>query len=187
MIQFTERDYALIVDIQEDFINGPLGSEHAKSIVEPMARFIKQFPGQKIFTRDTHDDNYLNTQEGRNLPIVHTKIDTPGWQIVEPIRSMPELSKKTLILNKDTFGSDSLFQIMRTWTEQIRKPENLYVFGLKTSLCVLSNVVIAKTASPETQIHVIEPLCSCVTKASHDRAIESMKMLQCDIIDKWES
>lgn len=175
---FSEDDVLVIVDMQEDFVNGPLGNEEARQIVEPMAKFIKDFPGSKIFTQDTHENDYLETQEGRNLPVVHTKYRTPGWQIVEPIKTISDkLPANTFI--KNTFGSNILYHYM-----SFTKPKNAYFIGVKTGICVISNVVLTKTASPETIVHVIEPLCACVTPESHKTAINAMRMLQVDVIEE---
>lgn len=176
---FSEDDVIVIVDMQEDFVNGPLGNDEAKAIIEPMAKFVRDFPGKKIFTKDTHYDSYLQTQEGRNLPIEHTKYRTPGWEIIEPLKDIADKIPANVLL-KDTFGNDVLYHYMR-----IAKPKNAYFVGVKTGICVISNVVLTKTASPETIVHVIEPLCACVTPESHKTAIDAMRMLQVDIVEHY--
>lgn len=177
-LEFHEDDVLVVVDVQEDFMNGPLGNEDAQEIIGPMFDFINAFPGRKVFMKDTHHSNYLGTQEGRHLPIIHTRYGTPGWEIVEPIKRISDEMPGNVIL-KEAFGSDVLYNYMKTV-----KPRHAYFIGVKTGICVISNVVLTKTASPETVVHVIEPLCACVTPESHRTAIEAMRLLQVDIIEE---
>ena len=175
---FSPDDLLIVVDAQNDFVNGVLRNEHAQKIIPGIAALFKIFPGRKFCTKDTHDENYLDTQEGKRLPIEHTIVGTHGWQLVDEIKEL--ITDDDLIINKYTFGSTYLFEaLMRHHYNRI------YFVGLDTGYCVISNVVLAKTADPEAEVHVIEPLCACATKESHDTAIKAMETMHV-VIDRIE-
>lgn len=173
--------YLIIVDMQEDFVNGCLGSDAARAIVNGIADEIKAFDGKTVFTMDTHYDNYLSTQEGKKLPVPHCIKGTDGWNIVEPLR---EFAADCVI--KPTFGSIELAQRLyeENKTERIEKVE---LVGVCTSICVISNAMLLKAFLPEAEISVRADLCACVGEESHNAALKAMETAQIEIVrDKNE-
>ena len=165
----------IVIDMQKDFVNGALGTAEAESIVPKVAQKIASFDGEVFYTRDTHMENYLETQEGKNLPVVHCVKNTPGWQIV------PELSPETedRIINKPSFGSLELPGKLKDLEEEKGEPvTQITLIGLCTDICVISNAMILKAAFPEVPISVDASCCAGVTPESHERALEAMKMCQ---------
>ena len=169
----------VVVDMQNDFISGALGSPAAQSIVEPVAKRVSEFSGRVIFTRDTHTDEYMQTQEGRKLPVSHCIKGTLGWQIAEEIK-IPENS---VIFDKNTFGSEELASYLKELDkkEQISEIE---LCGLCTDICVISNAFLIKAALPECEISVNAALCAGVTDASHKNALNAMRACQINVINE---
>ena len=166
--------YLIVVDMQVDFITGSLGSKLATAIVPNVVEKVKNFDGEIIFTRDTHFENYMSTQEGTNLPIPHCIKGTEGWQICKEL--IPYV--KTVV-DKFTFGSIDLPEIIKNFGEPIEKIE---LCGLCTDICVISNAVILKAAFPETPITVDSSCSAGVTVDSHNNALNAMKSIQIEII-----
>lgn len=188
-VKTHENDLLLIIDVQRDFTYGSLENLSAIKRIPGIIQFVKGFNGKKIATKDTHYVDYLQTQEGINLPVPHTQKGTPGHDIVTPVeRAMKERHENGApvdwaIIEKNTFGSIHGDPLSLTYAITEHHYDNIYILGFCTGICVISNAVIAKAADPEARIHVLEPLCACVTKASHDTAISAMEMLQMDVID----
>lgn len=172
----SARDLLVVVDMQEDFVNGSLGTKEAQDIVPDVVEFIKRFPGKKVFTKDTHTEAYLSTQEGRNLPVKHTIRGTEGWELVPELRHL--VTAQDRIVEKGGFGSLTIAGIVGE-----THYENIYFIGVCTGICVISNAVIAKAADPESVIHIVKDLCACVSPESHETAIRAMRLLQMDIIE----
>ena len=167
-------NFLIVVDMQVDFITGSLGSELAKAIVPNVVEKVRNFKGKVIFTRDTHFEDYLNTQEGRNLPVAHCVKDSDGWQICEELKPYAKT-----VIDKITFGSIELPNFIKSFGEPIEKIE---LCGLCTDICVISNAFILKASFPEVPISV-DAYCSAgVTKESHDNALNAMKAIQIEII-----
>lgn len=166
----------VVVDMQKDFINGALGTKEAEAIVDCVAETVKCFDGEVIFTRDTHNENYLETQEGRNLPVPHCIQGTDGWQLDKKLECLRTDSMK--IFDKPTFGSMALAAYLKTQEDL----ESVTLVGLCTDICVISNALLIKAALPETEIRVIEKCCAGVTPQSHKNALEAMKMCQIKIV-----
>ena len=164
--------FLIVVDMQNDFISGSLGSEDAKSIVNNVKEKIEKFDGKVIFTRDTHYKNYMETQEGKNLPVKHCVIDTYGWEICDELK---EYAKD--VINKVTFGSMDLPKILEN--EEI---EEIELCGLCTDICVISNAMILKAAFPEVKLTVDSSCSAGVTKESHNKALDAMRAVQINII-----
>ena len=175
-LNITERDLLIVVDVQNDFVSGVLGSDRAQALIPQIAQFIKDFPGKKIYTMDTHHRNYLETQEGRNLPVIHTIQGTQGWALVDEIKAL--VMPNDAIIWKNTFGTLELSKFI---SENVH--DNIYVIGFDTIYCVMSNVIIAKAATAETPVHVIASLCACASRETHKMALTVMKTLQVDIVD----
>lgn len=171
----------VVVDMQNDFITGSLGSEEAQAIVSKVREKLERFQGSVIFTRDTHTTEYLSTQEGQNLPVVHCVKDTSGWQIevsLQPYANQPNVK----VLDKESFGSLELTNIIQAIQTQRGKIEEIVFVGLCTDICVISNAMIVKAAFSEIPITVDSSCCAGVTKKSHENALEAMKMCQITVV-----
>ena len=166
--------YLIVVDMQVDFITGSLGSTLAAAIVQNVIEKVKNFDGKVIFTRDTHFENYMNTQEGKNLPVPHCIKGSAGWQICDELKPYAKI-----ILDKITFGSIELPKFIEDLGDSIEKIE---LCGLCTDICVISNAFVLKAAFPEVPI-VVDSSCSAgVTIESHNNALNAMKAIQIEII-----
>ena len=166
----------IVVDMQNDFIDGALGTPEALAIVPYVKKLIEEFDGKVYFTRDTHFENYGETQEGKNLPVPHCIKDTDGWQI------RPELDalRKTDSIDKITFGSDKLTEILK----REKEIESITFVGLCTDICVISNAMITKAFFPEIPLIVDAKGCAGVTPESHTNALNAMKMCQIKVINE---
>ena len=165
----------LVVDMQNDFIDGALGSEAAEKIVDGVAERINNFDGRVIFTRDTHLQDYLTTQEGKKLPVSHCIKDSWGWQITDELLPFVET-----VLDKITFGSVDLPKLIKDYGEDI---DEIELLGLCTDICVISNAMILKASFPEVKIVVNGKLSAGVTKESHQNALNAMKAVQIEVIE----
>ena len=167
----------VVVDMQNDFVDGALGTAEAVAIVPNVVEKVKaakEAGDQIIFTMDTHEANYPETAEGKNLPIEHCIRETPGWKLIPPLRP---LTAGTKIVQKPTFGSTQLSYLVA-----IEKYDEIELIGLCTDICVISNALLLKATVPETPIIVDASCCAGVTPESHKNALEAMKM--CQIIIK---
>lgn len=163
----------LVIDMQNDFIDGALGTKEAVSIVPAVKKKIEEFDGTVIFTRDTHFENYMETQEGRNLPVPHCIKGNDGWQI------RPELDalRKNEAIDKVTFGSSELGPMLAKMNAE-EGLESITVIGLCTDICVISNAMIAKAYCPEVPIIVDAKCCAGVTPETHENALAAMEVCQ---------
>ena len=166
--------YLIVVDMQVDFITGSLGSELATAIVPNVVEKVKNFDGKVIFTRDTHFEDYMNTQEGKNLPVTHCIKGSDGWRICKELIPYVET-----VVDKPTFGSIELPKVIKSFGEPIEKIE---LCGLCTDICVISNAIVLKAAFPETPITVDSSCSAGVTVESHNNALNAMKSVQIEII-----
>ncbi|MBR5577504.1 MAG: cysteine hydrolase [Lachnospiraceae bacterium] len=160
----------IVIDMQKDFINGSLGTKEAEAIVENVKAKIRQYQSNKdeiIFTRDTHSSDYLMTNEGKNLPVVHCIEGTEGWQIAEDL-----YVEGAELINKPSFGYTD-------WKKY--NFEKIEIVGLCTDICVVSNALILKALYPENEITVDASCCAGVTPESHRAALLTMKMCQIKI------
>lgn len=167
----------LVIDMQNDFIDGALGTDQAVNIVDKVVDRVKNFDGKVFFTRDTHQNNYMETEEGKHLPIIHCIENTKGWQITDKL--LPYVNEP--IFNKETFGSTKLVEYLKDLNQQ-EKIESITLVGLCTDICVISNAMLVKAYFPNIPIYVEENSCAGVNPESHKRAIEAMKMCHIDII-----
>lgn len=170
----------IVVDMQADFIDGALGSQEAQAIVGNVAAKVREAQQEGslvIFTRDTHGEDYLATEEGKHLPVPHCLERTAGWQLSEQIPCPEEAP----IIDKYTFGSLDLGNFLK---ELAFPPENIELVGLCTDICVLSNAVMAKAALPNAHIVVDAACCAGVTPASHDTALAAMKVIQVEVLNQ---
>lgn len=173
------NDILIVVDMQNDFIDGALGTKEALAIVPRVLEKIEGFESRVIFTRDTHFDNYMDTQEGKNLPVPHCIKDSEGWQIraeLDKLRTEPAI-------DKPSFGSVELSAMLAR--ENAEKPIGSVTFiGLCTDICVISNAMLIKAAMPEVPVIVDAACCAGVTPESHNNALEAMKMCQISVINQ---
>ena len=161
----------IVVDMQKDFIDGSLGTKEAVAIVNNVKKKIKEYQengDEIIFTRDTHQTDYLNTNEGKHLPVEHCIEGTDGWKIREELEV-----QGAIYINKPTFG-------YLNWDEY--NLEEVELIGLCTDICVVSNALIIKAMYPEIKVTVDASCCAGVTPESHAAALTTMKMCQVEVI-----
>ena len=167
------QDILIVVDMQNDFIDGALGTAEAVAIVPKVVEKVKDFKGTVIFTRDTHGENYMQTQEGQNLPVPHCIKGSHGWEVcpaLEPLRT-------GLTIDKPTFGSAELGKVLLEL--DAKEPVgSITLVGLCTDICVISNAMIAKAFLPEVPVTVDAACCAGVMPESHRNALNAMKMCQ---------
>ena len=165
----------VVVDMQNDFIDGALGTPEAVAIVPYVKEIVESFDGKVYFTRDTHFDNYMETQEGRNLPMPHCIKGSDGWQI----RAELDALRQTEAIDKLTFGSKELVEVLAREEEL----ESVTFVGLCTDICVISNAMTVKAFFPELPLTVDARGCAGVTPESHKRALEAMKVCQIKVVN----
>ena len=172
----------LVIDMQNDFIDGALGTPEAVAIVENVKAKILSYPKENVFaTRDTHTDLYMDTQEGRNLPVPHCIRGTKGWEIRPDIA---ELIYSDHIIDKPTFGSTQLAKLMEILEHREEEGIEIELIGLCTDICVVSNALLIKATLPETPISCDASCCAGVTPAKHEAALETMVSCQIKITNK---
>lgn len=167
----------IVVDYQKDFVDGTLGFEKAVSLEKIICEKIRSYRQKNdkvVYTMDTHGEQYLSTQEGRNLPIPHCLKDTPGWQLYGSVAK--ELSG-CRSFEKDTFGSAMLFSYL-----QQNQFDSIELVGLVSNICVISNAILAKTAQPETQIIVDSKAVASNDDDLHQKTLSVMAGLQIKVI-----
>ena len=170
----------IVVDMQKDFIDGTLGTKEAQSIIEPVIEEIKNFTGNIVFTMDTHDNQYLTTQEGSKLPVVHCVKGSEGWHLEDRIDALAK-ETKAKIFEKPGFGSMELAQYVKRLYQEEGLTRVLLI-GLCTDICVISNAMLLKAAAPELIVEVKESCCAGVTKESHSNALRAMEMCHISIV-----
>ena len=168
--------YLIVIDMQKDFVDGALGTKEAVAIVPNVVEKIKGFDGKVLFTRDTHHENYMDTQEGKILPVPHCIEGTEGFELVPEIKMLCD-SKP---IDKPVFGSAELGMKLQAENER-EVIESITLVGLCTDICVISNAFVIKSFLPEVTIVVDASCCAGVTPESHLRALESMKTCQIQI------
>lgn len=171
----------IVIDMQNDFVTGTLGSPEAQAIVPNVVEKVKNWDGEMYFTRDTHFDNYLSSLEGQKLPVPHCIVDTKGWHIIDELhdyacnRTQGPVCKK--IIDKYTFGYED-------WCRHFAGAEELEfeLCGLCTDICVVSNALALRMFYPNAKITVDASCCAGVTPESHKAALTTMKMCQINVI-----
>lgn len=170
----------VVVDMQNDFTTGALGNERCAAAIPEVTAIVKGGGYDVIAaTRDTHHEDYLETREGRNLPVVHCIEGTEGWQIVPEIEAAirETAGESALYFDKPTFGSVKLAEYLRSVYETVEQLEIDFV-GVCTGICVISNVMLAKAYCPEAEIRVLQTGCACVTPDTHSTALDAMRTCQ---------
>lgn len=171
--------YLIVVDMQNDFVSGSLGSEDAERIVPAVCEKIKAYLNQesRIFvTLDTHGENYLSTSEGKNLPVVHCVKETNGWELENRVKTA--LNGQGEYYEKNTFGS---VRLAKHLSEIVKDGDSIELCGLCTDICVVTNALMIKAFCPETEVIVSADCCAGATKEKHLAAIETMKSCQIKI------
>ena len=173
------KDILLVIDMQNDFVFGPLSTDQAREIVQNVKEKVLNFKGDIYFTRDTHFENYLSSQEGKKLPVAHCIKDTEGWQIIEDLDKL----RKTEPVDKVTFGSSKLVDLLVKENEK-ETINSITLIGVCTDICVISNAMIIKAFLPETEILVDASCCAGVTVENHNKGLEAMKCCEITIINQ---
>ena len=166
----------VVVDMQNDFIDGALGTKEAVAIVPHVKEKIEHFDGIVLYTRDTHFENYMETQEGKNLPVPHCIKGTEGWQIREELDAL----RTTEAIDKVTFGSSDLVGVLK----EIDNIESITFIGLCTDICVISNAMVTKAFYPEIPLIVDAKCCAGVSVETHLNALAAMKVCQIEVINE---
>ena len=174
------QEILIVVDMQNDFVYGSLGTPEAQRIVDHVAEKIMQFEGRVLFTKDTHESDYLETQEGVRLPVEHCIRGTKGWELVPAIEALrlPD----TPVIEKPTFGSSELVSLLERLNEE-EPIRSITLVGLCTDICVISNALLIKAYFPEIPIAVDATCCAGVTVESHQRALDAMRVCQIDVFE----
>jgi len=176
----------IVIDMQNDFITGSLGTKEAQAIVPNVKKKIDEYlerGDEVIFTRDTHDEDYLNTNEGKHLPVKHCIFGTEGWEIHHDLDV-----KDCEHIDKHTFGwqfwtsTESAYENDEDDTYYFRDLEDIEIVGLCTDICVVSNALILKANYPWANITVDASCCASVTPEKHKAALEVMKSCQINVI-----
>ena len=181
----------VVVDMQKDFITGSLSNDECANTVEKVANLIEKGDYDEIYvTYDTHNEDYLETNEGKHLPIPHCIEGTAGHELDDRIQkaidATSNISVPILTFNKETFGSvDLAHHMMNKHLSNIKNEFNTQIdfCGVCTGFCVISNVLLTKAVLPETNIRVMANACACVTPESHKRALESMKTCHIELVE----
>ncbi|MBQ7809601.1 MAG: cysteine hydrolase [Clostridia bacterium] len=173
------KKFLIVVDMQKDFVDGSLGTKEAQGIVQNVCEKIKSFQGEIIVTFDTHNENYLETAEGRKLPVKHCIKGTEGFELDENVSKALE-GKDYTALEKPTFGSVLLPEIIKEKADgEVFTAE---LVGLCTDICVVSNALLIKANFPESEIFVDSSCCAGVTPDSHNSALNTMRSCQINVM-----
>ena len=168
------KELLIVVDMQNDFVFGALGTQEARAILPAVKATIERFRSEGkeiVFTRDTHTQDYLSTQEGKNLPVAHCIKDTQGWQIVDGIWQ----GERTF--DKPSFGSLELADYVK-----VGGYTQVTLIGVCTDICVASNCLLIKAFTPELPVRVLKNCCAGVTAATHDAALVMLQSCQVEVI-----
>ena len=173
------KHFLVVVDMQKDFVDGSLGTPEAQAIVSRAADKIRSFEGDIFVTYDTHFEDYLDTPEGKKLPVPHCIYETDGWELTDELRDLMEELPHYKV-QKYTFGSVTLPHLMKEVADG--DDFTIELIGLCTDICVISNALLLKAQFPELPISVDSSCCAGVTPALHNAALEVMRSCQIDII-----
>ena len=173
------RKILVAVDLQNDFIDGALGTKEAVAIVDKACQVISSYDEKNVIaTRDTHGENYFETQEGRNLPVRHCIRGTDGWQINGKIQTALRGAK---IIDKPSFGSVELAECVRSLAA--KEEISVTLIGLCTDICVVSNALLIKAFCPEVPVSVVASACAGVTPQAHQAALATMQSCQVQVLE----
>lgn len=168
--------YLIVVDMQKDFVTGVLGTKEAQQILPAVTDKVRGFEGRVIFTRDTHQSDYMETQEGKYLPVPHCIQGSEGWQLVDELEEM-RAERNLAVYDKVTFGCPEL---ARDLVEADRQEpvESIELIGVCTDICVVSNALTIKAHLPEVPMYVDPACCAGVTPQAHEAALATMRSCQ---------
>lgn len=173
--------YLIVIDMQNDFVDGALGTPEAQAIADAVVEEAKSFDGTVAFTLDTHGEDYLTSQEGANLPVLHCIKGTPGWQLIPALDSVAH-ERNARLFEKPTFGSTDLAAWLQA--ENATNPiESIELVGVCTDICVVSNALLIKAVLPEVPLVVDAALCAGVTPAAHEAALATMRSCQVQVLN----
>ena len=162
----------VVVDMQNDFVNGELGTNEAKEMLPRLLEKLKKEEDTPLFfTKDTHKENYLATNEGKHLPVKHCIKNTDGWQIVDELQ---EFAAKAEVIEKKTFGSTRLPSV-------VAKFDEIELVGVCTDICVISNAILLKAFFPEKTISVDSNACAGTTVEGHQKALDVMRTCHVEV------
>lgn len=173
------KRFLIVVDMQKDFVDGALGTAEAVAVVPAVVRKIETFDGEIFATFDTHDEGYMQSSEGRHLPVPHCIRMTDGWQLDASVAAALEQRGYTAV-EKPTFGSVDLPR--RIADAAAGEDFTLEIIGLCTDICVVSNALLLKASFPEAEIRVDAACCAGVTPAKHEAALETMRSCQIEVV-----
>lgn len=173
------KQFLVVVDMQKDFVDGSLGTPEAQAIVSRAAEKIRSFEGDIFVTYDTHFEDYLDTPEGKKLPVPHCIYETPGWELTEELQNLMEEIPHYKV-QKYTFGSITLPHLMKEVADG--DDFSIELIGLCTDICVISNALILKAQFPDLSISVDSSCCAGVTPELHTAALDVMRSCQIDIL-----
>lgn len=168
----------VVVDMQKDFVDGALGTPEAVSIVPDVVEKIESFEGDIIVTYDTHPENYMETQEGKNLPVLHCIKGSEGWKLNDKVQESL-LKREYKVIEKPTFGATELPEYIKENYDPL--DIEIELIGLCTDICVVSNALLLKANFLETKVSVDAVCCAGVTPESHEAALLTMKMCQVNV------
>ena len=169
-----KQDTLIVIDMQNDFLTGSLSNPDGEKLIEPIKEKIENFNGKIIFTQDSHDKNYLETNEGKHLPVEHCIKNTLGWGIPSSL-VIAGCKKYSHFVEKTTFGALELYK-------ELPEEGNIYICGVCTDICVVSNALILKSQLPEREIYIFKDLCAGTTKDNHEAALQTMRSCQINVI-----
>lgn len=172
--------YLIVIDMQNDFVDGALGTPEAQAIAPALVDAARAFDDELIFTLDTHGADYLATQEGAHLPVPHCIKGTPGWELIPALAEL-QRERQARVFEKPTFGSTALAHYLarRNAEEPI---ESIELVGVCTDICVVSNALLIKAALPEVPVSVDPALCAGVTPEAHKAALATMRSCQVEVL-----
>lgn len=173
------KRFLVVVDMQNDFVDGALGSEQAAAIVPAAVEKISSFDGDIFVTLDTHFEDYLQTSEGKKLPVAHCIKGTNGWRLNKDIKAVLD-EKDFTEVEKNTFGSVNLPGLIKKAAGE--EDFSIELIGLCTDICVVSNALLLKVSFPEAPISVDSACCAGVTNEKHEAALETMRSCQIDVL-----
>ena len=171
--------YLVVVDVQNDFVTDALGTPKAQAALPAMVRKVREFEGQVVFTKDTHDERYLDTQEGKFLPVPHCLVGTRGWELVDELDAI-QRERNLPVYLKGTFGSIDLMRDLEVAYAR-GNVASVEFIGLCTDICVVSNAMLVKAALPQLPVYVDPACCAGVTPAAHEAALATMRSCQIQV------
>lgn len=172
----------IVIDMQKDFVDGALGSPEARAIAPAVIAAARDFDGDVLFTLDTHDPDYLSTQEGAHLPVPHCIKGTDGWQLIDGLEAVRR-DRGARVFEKPAFGSTELASYLVCEHERTGI-DSIELIGVCTDICVVSNALIIKANLPEVPVSVDASLCAGVTPAAHEAALATMASCQVEVLGR---